>query len=91
MIIDDPQFSVIGFYERRARRIVSALAVVVFVSSITAYVFFMPDELAGFGKSVAATALFSSNIVFWRETGYFDAPSPPELKPLLHTWSLAVD
>jgi peptidoglycan/LPS O-acetylase OafA/YrhL len=41
------------------------------------------------GQSIAATTLFSSNILFWRESGYFAAPSLQ--KPLLHTWSLAVE
>jgi len=41
------------------------------------------------GKHVAAGAGFVSNIVFWREAGYFDAAA--ELKPLLHLWSLGVE
>lgn len=32
---------------------------------------------------------FVSNILFWRESGYFDTDA--ENKPLLHTWSLAVE
>jgi peptidoglycan/LPS O-acetylase OafA/YrhL len=51
--------------------------------------FFLPKEFLAFSKSVVATTLFSSNILFWYETGYFDAPG--DLKPLLHTWSLAVE
>ena len=58
-------------------------------SSVAAYIFFMPEEFLAFSKSVVATTLFSSNILFWHETGYFDAPR--DLKPLLHTWSLAVE
>jgi hypothetical protein len=35
-------------------------------------------------------ALFSfSNVLFWRQAGYFDVAS--ESKPLLHTWSLGVE
>ena len=49
----------------------------------------MPDAYASLGNSVSALTLFSSNIHFWRETGYFDAEA--EQKPLLHTWSLAVE
>jgi len=47
------------------------------------------DRFKSFGKSLIATMLFYSNINFWQEAGYFDAPSL--LKPLLHTWSLAVE
>src|SRR5262249_35355495 len=42
-----------------------------------------------FGASVAAMTLFASNVLFWRQSGYFDAAA--DLKPLLHTWSLAVE
>ena len=48
-----------------------------------------PDELKDYYQSVAAVSLFSSNILFWLESGYFDTLA--ELKPLLHTWSLAVE
>jgi len=86
LIVDDPRFSLLAFYQRRARRILPALAVVVLATSVAAYIFFLPEEFLAFSKSVVATTLFSSNILFWQESGYFDAPR--DLKPLLHTWSL---
>jgi peptidoglycan/LPS O-acetylase OafA/YrhL len=49
----------------------------------------LPSEFAELGKSVAAQQLVLSNLFFWRNTGYFDGPS--DYKPLLHTWSLAVE
>lgn len=42
-----------------------------------------------FSQSLVAVSTFSSNILFWRESNYFE--SAAELKPLLHTWSLAVE
>jgi len=36
-----------------------------------------------------AATLFFSNHFFWSESGYFDGPAT--MKPLLHTWSLAVE
>jgi hypothetical protein len=48
-----------------------------------------PSGLVDLGQSAVATSLFSSNILFYLESGYFDGPA--ELKPLLHTWSLAVE
>lgn len=83
------RFSILAFYERRARRILPALFVVMAACLPLAWIFMFPEALAQFGKSMAATSLFSSNIVFWRERGYFDTAA--ELKPLLHTWSLAVE
>ena len=87
--IRENRFSIARFYERRIRRIFPALfPVMVFVLAVGAYLF---DQSAfkNLGESITATTLFSSNIVFWRESGYFDAPSLE--KPLLHTWSLAVE
>ncbi len=83
------RFSIAKFYERRARRILPALFVVLFFASIGAYKLLMPNELRDYGRSLIATLFFASNIAFSREMGYFDGPA--ELKPLLHTWSLAVE
>ncbi|HRO16168.1 MAG TPA: acyltransferase, partial [Paracoccus sp. (in: a-proteobacteria)] len=82
-------FSIARFYERRARRILPALFVVIAACLPFAWLWMMPAQLADFGQSVLGVTLFASNILFWLEEGYF-APSS-ELKPLLHTWSLAVE
>jgi len=83
------RFSIIHFYERRARRILPALLLVVAVCIPVAYALLLPSELKEFGQSLLATMTFSSNILFWSQTGYFEGAA--ELKPLLHTWSLAVE
>ena len=83
------QFSIARFYERRARRILPALFVMLAVSSILAVVLFIPPDLVAFAKSAAATVAFSSNFLFQAQAGYFDAAA--ELKPLLHTWSLGIE
>src|SRR6185369_17235236 len=85
----DGRFTLARFYERRIRRIFPALFAVIFACEIAGALLLMPEDLAAFGRSAAATALFASNVLFWRESGYFAAPS--ELKPLLHTWSLAIE
>jgi peptidoglycan/LPS O-acetylase OafA/YrhL len=82
-------FSIINFYERRARRILPALFFVMAVCLPFAWFWLTPNDLIDFGKSLIAVSTFSSNILFWSESGYFD--SSAELKPLLHTWSLAVE
>ncbi len=83
------KFSLTNFYERRARRILPALFLIILLSIPFAFMLMIPSELTNFSWSVLATTFFSSNIFFWREAGYFASPS--ELKPLLHTWSLAVE
>lgn len=83
------KFSIVRFYERRARRILPALFFVIACCIPFAWMLMLPDELKRFGQSLVAVATFSSNIYFWRTTDYF-APAAEE-QPLLHTWSLAVE
>lgn len=82
-------FCLANFYRKRALRIFPALTVVLVLSSPFAYFWLIPADLVRYAKSVIATLSFSSNFYFWLEAGYFDRSS--ELKPLLHTWSLAVE
>jgi peptidoglycan/LPS O-acetylase OafA/YrhL len=83
------RFSIVRFYERRARRILPALFVVLLCCVPFAWLWMLPMELRRFGQSLMAVATFSSNILFWFKTDYF-SPSAEE-QPLLHTWSLAVE
>ncbi|MFG6527600.1 acyltransferase family protein [Sulfitobacter sp. M23508] len=82
-------FSIMGFYERRVRRILPALFVVMLASTVLATFLFLPDHLADFGKSMFAANIFLSNLYFYSETDYFTEAA--HLKPMLHTWSLAVE
>lgn len=83
------QFSIWTFYERRARRILPALFTVILACLPFAWLWMFPEQLRDFGQSVVATALFVSNILFWQESGYFSVGV--DLKPLIHTWSLAIE
>jgi len=87
--LDAGTFSLIHFYERRARRILLALFVVMFVCLPFAWFWLLPNAMKQFSESLVAVSSFASNILFWRTSGYFDATT--ELKPLIHTWSLAVE
>jgi len=82
-------FTIAGFYERRARRILPALFLVLLVTLPFALYWLLPFELVDFGKSLVAVNLFSSNFLFWQESDYFAATSAQI--PLLHTWTLAVE
>ena len=82
-------FSLVNFYERRARRIIPALFLVMLVSTIFSWFWLSPSHMKDFSESLVAVSVFSSNILFWKETGYWGVEN--ELKPLLHTWSLAVE
>ena len=87
--IENQRFSLVNFYERRARRILPALFFVMLVCIPFAWMWMLPNQMKDFSQSLVAVSLFASNVLFWRESGYFDAAA--EEKPLLHTWSLAVE
>jgi peptidoglycan/LPS O-acetylase OafA/YrhL len=87
--IESNRFSLLNFYERRARRILPALFFVMFVCIPFAWMWMSSIQMKDFSQSLFAVSLFASNILFWTESGYFDAAA--EEKPLLHTWSLAVE
>ena len=82
-------FSLANFYERRVRRIFPALFLVMLTCIPFALLWLLPSDLKEFGQSQVAVSLFVSNVFFWLQAGYFDTAA--ELKPLLHTWSLAVE
>lgn len=83
------RFSIARFYERRARRILPALFFVMLCCLPFAWALMTPSQLEDFARSLVSVSFFTSNILFWRETSYFGAAI--NLKPLLHTWSLAVE
>jgi len=92
ILIDDieaQRFTVLGFYERRARRLLPALTLVISCCIPVAWFVLNPFDLREFSQSILATSVFSSNFYFYLTSGYFDTAA--ELKPLLHTWSLAVE
>ncbi len=78
-----------GFWERRVRRILPALVLVTGATLVAGWFLLLPADFLELGRSVCAQALLGSNVFFWLNTEYFDGAA--ELKPLLHTWSLAVE
>jgi peptidoglycan/LPS O-acetylase OafA/YrhL len=83
------EFRVSRFYERRIRRIFPALFVMLFAVGIFASFDFLPAELIAVARSLVSAVFSVSNFYFWHQAGYFAGESA--LKPLLHTWSLAVE
>jgi peptidoglycan/LPS O-acetylase OafA/YrhL len=87
------EFTLISFWERRIRRILPAIATVVFASIVAGWFVFAPVDLEQLGKSVVAQSALLANVFFYRQScvggGYFDPGS--DAKTLLHTWSLAVE
>jgi peptidoglycan/LPS O-acetylase OafA/YrhL len=82
-------YSLATFYERRARRILPALLLVLLCTVPLTVWLMLPSELHGYSRSLAATLGFVPNLYFWRTVSYFD--NTAELLPLLHMWSLGVE
>lgn len=87
--IEAGEFSILGFYDRRIRRIVPALLVVLATTLAAGWFILMPGDYADLGASAAWAAAGLGNLYFYGNTGYFDQSS--EMQPLLHTWSLGVE
>ena len=83
------EFRLAHFWARRVRRLLPAYAPVLGFTLVAAWLVYMPADLLRVGRAVAAVSVFASNFLFWQESGYFSAQA--EVKPLLHTWSLAVE
>jgi peptidoglycan/LPS O-acetylase OafA/YrhL len=87
--IENGTFSILGFYDRRIRRILPALIVMLAVTMLAGKFLLMPGDYKALAGSTAAAAFGASNFFFLGNTGYFDQAA--DLMPLLHTWSLAVE
>ncbi|MBV6827304.1 acyltransferase family protein [Pseudomonas sp. PD9R] len=83
------RFSFVDFWARRARRILPALFAMILAVLALGWFLMAPKDYEELGRSARYQVLFVSNILFMRQDGYFDVAS--DLKPLLHTWSLAVE
>ncbi len=87
--IENGTFTLANFWERRARRLIPAMVVVVVATLFAGWFLLLPIDYANLGRSAAWQAVFGANFHFWSSTSYFSSSS--EELPLLHTWSLAVE
>ena len=87
--IIEGRFSILNFYERRTRRILPALSFAVALTLVAAVCLLLPTYLVDFGRSLIFLPLFLSNFYFYKHSGYFE--NSAALRPLLQTWSLAVE
>ena len=87
--IEGQRFTIANFLERRIRRILPALLLVLTASLVAGLALLLPIELGRLGDSLVSTAALSANVMFWLKSGYFEVAA--EQHPLLHVWSLAVE
>lgn len=87
--LEAKKFSLGWFYSRRVKRIFPALFLVLLFVCVVGWFMLLPDEYERLGKHVAGGAAFVSNLLLWKESGYFEVVA--ETKPLLHLWSLGIE
>lgn len=87
--LENDNFNLFKFYVARANRIIPALAVLCLVLLVFGWFYLTPFNYRELGKHVVSSMGFLSNVIYWRESGYFDAASHE--KWLLHTWSLSAE
>ncbi|MEZ8967909.1 acyltransferase family protein [Vibrio breoganii] len=87
--LENDNFNLFKFYVARANRIIPALTVLCLALLAFGYLFLPPIDYYALGKHALSSLGFFSNIIYWKESGYFDAASYE--KWLLHTWSLSVE
>ena len=83
------RFSAVQFYERRARRILPVLFLVMLCTAPFAWQLMLPPAMLDYAGSVFTSVLYGSNFWFWSSDSYWGQASA--LKPLLHTWSLSLE
>jgi peptidoglycan/LPS O-acetylase OafA/YrhL len=87
--INADSFHFSAFYILRVNRLLPAMLATVVMTTIVASFVVQPDAFGALALSAAAGVLSAANILFYFESGYWDASA--ELKPLLHLWSLGVE
>ncbi len=83
------QFKFLKFYDRRIKRLLPSLIVVLATSLLVGFFGLLSDEYKNLGWHTLWGGTFLSNIALWAESGYFDKAA--ESKPLLHLWSLGIE
>lgn len=83
-------FSILKFYIKRTRRIIPLVLFIILISLVVGLIVMLPDDLENLAQSIIATNFFGNNILQAITTkNYWDVVN--EYKPLMHTWSLAVE
>ena len=87
--LEQGNFSYLGFYARRIRRLFPSLIVTIIGCFVAGWFLFDFGDFKLLGKHMAASSAFIANFIFLAESGYFDQTAIT--KPLLHIWSLSIE
>jgi peptidoglycan/LPS O-acetylase OafA/YrhL len=76
------------FYSRRARRLLPAYFVTMFLTALLSYYILIPSDFRQLIDQIKASLFFIPNIYFWSQSSYF---TRTDFNPLLNLWSLGVE
>ena len=87
--INQGQFSILRFYQRRIARIAPAFFLVLVATLLAAYFVYSAQDFASLGANSLAAALSAINLKLLFQGTYFQ--SSPDAQAILHYWSLSVE
>jgi peptidoglycan/LPS O-acetylase OafA/YrhL len=87
--LNEERFSFAEFYRRRVKRIFPALGLTLVAAFVAGWFLLLADDFGLLGRNIAGGAGFVSNLVSWKQAGYFDEGT--DRNPLLHLWSLGIE
>ncbi|MDX3775718.1 acyltransferase family protein, partial [Chromatiaceae bacterium AAb-1] len=88
--IENNRFSIIKFYERRTRRILPALFLMLIFVYLISWLVFLPSSHKVVGQYVVTSIFSASNLLLYlKGKDYFGLEHSNN--PLFHTWSLGVE
>ena len=87
--IEHKRFSIVNFYERRARRILPALIFTLISIAFLSWLFLPPPDMRNVFQQLVSNAFFISNFHYNLTWGYFDSWTLPPM--FLNSWSIAVE
>ena len=89
-LVTTGKFSFKFFYERRIRRLIPLLLVVIIITIPFALYYLLPNDLMDYSKSIIYSLFFGSNFYFHHVSQQYGAESALYI-PFLHTWSLSIE
>ncbi|MCQ2364879.1 MAG: acyltransferase [Akkermansia sp.] len=87
--LDKGEYSIGKFYVRRIRRILPAYVAMIAFTMLLCVVCYYGSQINLFAKTALSSAFFSTNLFFYKTSGYFSPNSHDN--PLLNLWSLSVE
>lgn len=87
--LDRGVFSLSGFWERRIRRIWPAALALTAGTLVAGWLLMLPADYRRVSRDALAQIGMVANFRYWLDEYYFGPAA--DLRPLLHTWSLAVE